>query len=439
MKVLAIIFLSTSLAFAAATNGVVVVDSLTQTNNAEVVEAVESMVVEEDEVLTKETQTAEAVEVAEIVRKAEVKKSKEESPVDIDPWEAFAPPIDSEFDWLQLTSGEWLKGNFKVMYDFTLEFDSDEMGLQKFDFDDVQQLRTRAMKSIFLEGEGGGRDASILRGMLVIKGDQIKLLRSEHEVSIPRERVISIASGQQHELDYWSGMASVGVNARGGNTETLDVTIMANLKRRTVRTRFNADYLANYSMVKQVDSAGVVQQVDTADNQRLSGYYDWFLTSRFYWKTLEVEYYRDPFFNIGGQYSASSGVGYDLMHTPRTEWTINTGLGYQELRFESVLPGESSSSESPFFTSGTRLDYELTRDIDFIFDYSMRLLNEDNGHYTHHMLGTISVNLIGDLDLDVSIIWDHIESPMPIDNGGGVIITPEQDDYQLIVSLAYDF
>ncbi len=426
MKILSVLFLSAGVAFAedptATTNDVEVVDSLKATNDVEAAEAVEAMAAD------KKDEAVEAAEVAEVVRRAEAEKAAE-PPKAVDPWEAFAPPVDTKFDWLQLTSGEWLKGDFKVMYDFTLEFDSDEMDLQEFDFDDVKQLRTRAMKTVFVEGEGGTRDTSILRGLLVIKDNQVRLLRSEHEVSIPRERVISIAGGKGHERDYWSGMVSVGANMRGGNTETADVTIMANAKRRTARTRFNADYLSNYSATKAVH---------TADNQRLSGYFDWFFTSRFYWKALEGEYYRDPFSNIGGQYSVSTGFGYDLIHTSRTEWTFNAGLGYQDLRFESVQAGDPASSDSPFFTAGTRFDYELTGDIDLFYDYSMRWLNEANGQYTHHMLGTISFDLIGDLDLDVSVIWDRIEEPMPIDDGG-VITTPEQDDYQLIVSLAYDF
>ena len=31
------------------------------------------------------------------------------------PWEPPPPPAD-EFDWIQLTSGEWLKGELKVLY-----------------------------------------------------------------------------------------------------------------------------------------------------------------------------------------------------------------------------------------------------------------------------------------------------------------------------------
>ena len=444
MKILSILFLSVGVVMAAepvtTTNEVVVVDSLTQTNNAEVAEAVEAMVVEEDSGASKkEVQDAEAVEVAAAVRHAEEQKAKEKeeaakSPEQKDPWDAFSPPIDTEFDWIQLTSGEWLKGDLKVLYDFEVEFDSDEMNLQTFDFDDVKQLRTRAMKTVFVEGEGGPRDTSVLRGLLVIKGDQVTLLRGEHEVSIPRDRVISIAGGKEHEFDYWSGMLSVGMNARAGNAETFDVTVQANLQRRTVKTRLNIDYLSNYSTANYSST----NQVDTADNQRLNAYCDWFWSSRFYWKIAEAEFYRDPFSNIDGQYSLSTGFGYDFIRTPRTEWTLSSGLGYQEMRFVSVQSPEDSSSASPFFITGTRLDWEMTSDIDFIFDYSMRVLNDANGRYTHHLLTTLSFNLIGNLDLDLTAIWDRIETPTPIDDGG-VVTTPKQDDYQMIVSLSYDF
>ena len=110
------------------------------------------MKVEELEGETKEeTLNAEAQEVEETIRLAKAKaEAKEESVEQVDPWDAFAPPIDSEFDWLQLTSGEWLKGDFKVLYDFELECDSDEMNLQSFDFDDVKQLRCRSMKTLFV-------------------------------------------------------------------------------------------------------------------------------------------------------------------------------------------------------------------------------------------------------------------------------------------------
>ena len=405
----------------AQTNASGVVDSLKSTNNVEVAEAVSAMAVEESD------EAVEAAEVAQAMRRAELEKAEQarkDEPVN--PWDAFAPPLDTEYDWIQLTSREWLKGDFRVMYDFTVEFDSDELGLQEFDLDDVKRLRTRSMKTVLIEGEETRWDTNVLRGQLIMDEKQIILRRSEHEVTIPRERVISIAGGRQREWDYWSGEVSFGGNVRSGNTETEDITLKININRRTARTRFHLDYLANYSTTKDVQ---------TANNSRLSGFADIFLTSHFYWKAIEGEHFRDPFSNIDAQYSVSTGPGYDIIRTPQIEWTVSAGVGYQELRFVSVQPGEDDSSSSPFGTLATRLDYELTENVDLLYDYSLRILNEINGKYTHHMLGTVSFDLIGDLDLDISIIWDRVEQPQKAADG----TTPDQNDYQLIVSLAYEF
>lgn len=336
------------------------------------------------------------------------------------------PPPDSKFDWIQLTSGEWLKGDFKVLYDYEIEFDSDEMDLQDFDLEDVKRLRTRNMKTVLIQGEGGPRDTQVLRGMLEINGDEVVLRRTEYEVTVPRSRVISIAGGRQKERDNWSGMVSVGVNARSGNTETVDTTVIANIKRRTASSRFGADYLANYSQTKDIE---------TANNQRLSGTFDRFLTAKFFWQVLGGEYYQDPFSNIDSQYSLSMGAGYDLIHTSKIEWSLGLGAGYQNQKYVSVEAGNEDSSASPFGYFGTVYDQEVTGNLDFLFDYSMRWLNEANGMYTHHMLTTLSLDLISDLDLDVSLIWDRVEKPQAAEDG----TVPKKDDYQLIVSLAYDF
>ncbi len=398
-------------------------EHLLNTNDVKVAKAVEAMAVSEG--AEKKSEAAEAVEAAETVRLAALgKQGKKET--DADPWDTFYPPADTKYDWIQLTSGEWLKGDFKVLYDYVLEFDSDEMDYQEFDLDDVKRMRTRSMKTLLVAGEENRRDTEILRGVLEIDGDKFILRRGEHEIEVPRLNVISIADGRQRERDYWSGMVSLGVNARGGNTETTDTSVMANVKRRTARSRFGADYLANYSNTGEKE---------TANNQRLNGNFDRFLTSKFFWQILSGEYYRDPFSNIDGQYSLSTGIGYDIIHSSKTDWSLGSGVGYQKQEFVSVELGEDDSSDSPFLTFSTHFDHEVTGNLDFLYDYSLRWLNADNGQYTHHMLTKLSFDLISDLDLDVSFIWDRTEKPQADKDGN----TPEQDDYQIVVSLAYDF
>ena len=61
------------------------------------------------------------------------------------------------FDWIQLNSGEWLKGDLKVLYDHSLEFDSDELGLLYFDWEDVYQVICHQVQSVRMEIPGSGR------------------------------------------------------------------------------------------------------------------------------------------------------------------------------------------------------------------------------------------------------------------------------------------
>lgn len=357
---------------------------------------------------------------------------------DKEAWEKFTPPEDNRFDWVQMNSGEWLKGEIKVMYSFSLEFDSDELGLLDLDMDDVKIIRSSGYQEVLVET--GRRETTVADGKLLIEGEKVTVIDGENVQEFKRVQLVSIAGGHKRERDNWSGSFSLGMTARGGNTETLDVNVSANLKRRTAMTRLNIDYLSNYSEAQTTDATtGVKTRNDTAENQRLSGYFDWFLASRFYWQIINAEYYHDPFVNIGNQYSASTGVGYDLVRSSRTEWTVSAGAGYQETQFDVVAAGDPDSSDSPYGTIGTRLDVELSGDLDYLYDYSARFLSEENGSYTHHMVSTLSYEIIADLDLDISVIWDRIESPAASEDDLGNPYTPEKDDYQVVVGVGYSF
>ena len=87
------------------------------------------------------------------------------------------------FDWIQLTNGEWFKGDLKVLYDDSLEFDSDEMGLYSFDWEDVHQVICHQSQSVRIEDhESRSRnvldiygDAETVVGKLRIKGAKFLL------------------------------------------------------------------------------------------------------------------------------------------------------------------------------------------------------------------------------------------------------------------------
>src|SRR6266487_872053 len=66
---------------------------------------------------------------------------------------SWVPPEDG-FDWIQLRSGEWLKGRIKAMQERKLEFDSEELNDLTFDWKDIRQVRSpRILDVLFVGGE----------------------------------------------------------------------------------------------------------------------------------------------------------------------------------------------------------------------------------------------------------------------------------------------
>ena len=65
-------------------------------------------------------------------------------------WSPPTPVFSQQFDWLQLRSGEWLRGDIISMYEDELEFDSDEFNTIFFDWQYVAELRSRSWDFIGL-------------------------------------------------------------------------------------------------------------------------------------------------------------------------------------------------------------------------------------------------------------------------------------------------
>ena len=66
-------------------------------------------------------------------------------------WEQMVPSA-AYYDWIQLTSDEWLKGDLEAMYDGKLEFDSDELDMLSLDFEDIRQIRSARVLQVRMLG-----------------------------------------------------------------------------------------------------------------------------------------------------------------------------------------------------------------------------------------------------------------------------------------------
>jgi hypothetical protein len=329
------------------------------------------------------------------------------------------PPMPDDFDWVQMTSGEWLKGEIIAMYEEVLEFDSDEFDLQNLDFGDVQQIRSaQTVQVAFL-------DDTIAIGKLLVDGDEVHVM-GEQEFRYQRAEMLSITAGKPKESNYWSGKLSAGLNYRTGNTEQTEFNAKVGLMRRTPKNRIRIDYLGNFS-----ESDGTT----IADNQRFNAAWHRFISSRFYITPAYGEYYRDPFQNIASRWSLGVGAGYQIVDTSKVGWDVNAGLAYQRTQFDDVLEGEAESADTPALVIATNYDNELAGWMDYFFEYQFYVVNEESGTYNHHLITGFEFELFGDFDLDVSWVWDRIQDPRQNSDGS----FPKQDDFRTIVSLGYSF
>ena len=332
---------------------------------------------------------------------------------------SFEPPQD-EYDWVQLISQEWLKGELISLYDDKLTFDSDILGILELDWEDVEIFRGHGNHRISLEG------LSTATGTLRIEGDVVILETEAKVMEAERENIVAITPPAERELDNWSVDVMFGFSTRQGNTETTEYNLAANIERRTPVARVTMDYLGNYNRT---------EGEEVANNHRVNAAWDKFRGGAFFWRPLFGQYLSDVIQNIDHQITVETGLGYRLIETQRTDWEVSGGIGFNTLRYRSVSEGEDRTNTSPALSISTRLDTEVTSWMDYLLHYTGTFLDEDSGRYQHHVLTTLSTDLVRDWDLDVSFVWDRVQSPQERADG----TVPDRDDYRLMVALGYEF
>lgn len=342
-----------------------------------------------------------------------------------DEWKTPAPVYKQEFDWLKLTSGEWLKGDIISMYDEVLEFDSDKLDAQSIDWEDVSELRSKEKQSIRLVSN------RIKEGYVVVTDGKLSIVNGNESESFAVTDIISIASSSENEWDLWTGYANVGLNVSRGNTEQFDYTVTAGVQRRSSSSRFKTDFIANYSKtnVDDVNNVGTTIEQVTADSQRLTSQFDWFFSQKIFFRVADAEYYSDEITNISSRISYGVGLGYQLIDSSKMNWEVTAGPSYQTTKFVALASGDLREN-SAVLALGTSFDYEITSDIDYDLSYQVQFVNEKSGDILHTFQTGLEVDLAGDFDLDVTFYLDRTKEPT-----GDI----EENDYRLVVSLGYDF
>jgi len=334
-------------------------------------------------------------------------------------------PDSKDFDWVQLTSGEWLKGEIKSMYKKKLEFDSKKLKLLSIKWEDVKYLKSHIEFNVKLE------NVASVEGILTISDKLIIISKDKKIQSFDRSKVISFTPSGNREIDLWSLKFTLSINLKSGNTEQVDYTSQFSAKRHTAGSRFILDYIGNLSKTNGV--TGTLE--DTINNHRLTGGLDIYVTRRFFYNPVNVEYYSDPFQNIDERITLGAGLGYVLKDNSDFEWNVSAGPAYITTQYLSVQPGEAIKNSSTSLSISTDVDATITSKLDFIYKYNVQLTRKASGGYSHHMIATLENEVTNDLDLNISAVWDRITFPT-VDDIGNV---PKSNDYRLMVGVSYSF
>lgn len=337
-----------------------------------------------------------------------------------DKWKPPPPPSD-DHDWIRMKSGEWLKGEIKVMREGTLEFDSDEFDDQEIDWDDVAELRSprKTNKMLFSDDE-------IVEGTLLIQDEKVVVGTADGPQQFARDGLRTIIPADAGEWGFWSGKLSLGLTARSGNTNQVDMTSHLLLRRGTPLTRFATEYGSTF---------GSVEGEETVNAQRANTSFDYFLTRSFFLTPVWIDYFRDPLQNIEYRITPGAGLGYRIFDAGDLQWDVGIAGAYRYTRFASVTVGEEEIDRSGAAVVGTRFETDITSAVDLTLDYSLQVGVPDIEETNMHARLAFEIELTSVLDLDVALVWERVGNPRP-DGAGNV---PEEDDLRITIGLGVDF
>ena len=323
-------------------------------------------------------------------------------------------------DWVQLWSGEWLKGQLRYIQNKEVGFDSDEMDEQILKLKNVSKVYSA--QPMFTQFA----DQPSVYGRVVISNDVVRV-EGAQPVSLSRDQLLGITpSGGDTGFRGWSGDFDLGLSVQSGNSEQTTLTASAELARRTPNTSFLINYLGNYSQVNNVQSA---------NSQRINANYDLRLNHDWFLRPIQLEYYQDSLANIARRYTLGVGAGYYVLDRDDLEWTVSAGPGYQATWFENVEPGQSDTATTPAAVLGSNFKADITQRLTFIQTWQSMFIDQQSGTYNHHSVTTCEFEIKRHLDLDVSFIWDYLQNPETKDGGD----VPQRSDYYLTLGFGVRF
>lgn len=324
-------------------------------------------------------------------------------------------------DWIQLVSGEWIKGEIKRMRDDNFEFDSDKLDLLNIDFEDVVLVHSPRIGTYVF----GGRLSETGKGVII--EDKVIVETDEGTKVFPRSELQSIIEGGEREKDWWWFKLGFGLTLNKGNTDQFTYDSSFDVRREDRLTLLRLAYNATFGRTDGVQN--VRRHLVNLD-------FRVFLSKRWFLTPVWSQFLNDKFQNIRFRATPATGGGVHIIDESNVTWDFQTGIGYHFLRYrdDSALNGENPQNDV-FIPLATYADFDITGDIDLTLSWLTNLVVTTIGNTNHTGKANLSIELTSVLDLDVAFLFLRTEDPAPPPEPD---VTIEKNDYQLIIGVSLE-
>lgn len=326
----------------------------------------------------------------------------------------------SDADWIQLTSGEWLKGTIKGIRRTGVDFDSDKLKTVRLKLKDVLQLRSSDINTFVFTNR------RIVVGIGQITEDQVLIQTTAGEQSFPRSDLVSLVVGDRDELKLWTGSATVGLSVTSGNTEQTTGNAQASLRRDGAFLRLRADYYGHFSQ-----TSGVTK----IENQQVVFQSELFIYDKLFLIPARFDYYSNEFANIEMRVEPGMGLGYQFLDQSPLAVQLITGILYQRVEYVSTPVNQSPIFQSPAILVGTTVNYDLTSFVTLNLNYTATLALLNTSHLNQQAILKLDIDVMKYVKLNSTLNWTRIGDPVAKSTG----VVPKRDDVILTFGIGLSF
>lgn len=305
---------------------------------------------------------------------------------------------------IRLGSREVLRGRVEYLNYGQLHFNSDKLDKVEFDWDDVEYLAASEEYEYVFRGNFR------FRGRGSVTRDEVWVQEADGtEYRMARSELLAIFPGRE-ELrgGRWFGNVGLSYETTRGNSEDVSFDFTADTTARLGSGEILLDADSSYAEARGTETR-------RKHGLKTQGNLD--VTDRYYWTIARAELDYDKFQNIALRVRAGTGPGINVIRTNDANLRLEAGYGYDSTKFRKVAPGEDDKDEFPVAYGSLRSDWDVKDDVDVSLTVDSYGSTANTSQATIDLTARLSYDLFQDVDLDLRLVWNHVQSPEPLADG----------------------